>query len=250
MNVGGISKLAVIGAVLGYGATGLAANGLAVGDRVQGFALKAVNSDTIGENLVAIDNYFGPEAKTPKKAILLSFFATYCEPCKKEMPFLAALYDEYGGKGLSVMSVSIDRDSDKVEFVKSLAADSGVKFPVLTDRFNIVAKRYYVEKLPLVYLIDGQGRIAMIKTGYTEDATRTIFDEVRRILGEPSSGPVPGALASHLGVAPEPTPIAAEANVDTESAEEGPQAEVKAAAGEKRKKKRRGGKRRRWKKRR
>ncbi len=96
------------------------ADGFGVGDPVQVFALKAVNSDVIGEKIVAIDNYFGEEATEPKKAVVLSFFATYCEPCKREMPFLAAMHDAYGTKGLSVVSVSIDRESEKIDFVKDL----------------------------------------------------------------------------------------------------------------------------------
>ncbi len=112
-----------------------------IGEEVPVFTLKALNGDEAGEPYVSVDKYYGPEAKEQKKAIILSFFATYCEPCKKEMPFLAALYDTYRDKGLQILLVSIDKENDKVDVAKSLAADAKVKFPVLTDRFNIVAKQ-------------------------------------------------------------------------------------------------------------
>lgn len=230
------------------------ADAYGVGDEVKGFALKAVNSDVIGEKVVAIDNYFGEKATDPKKAVVLSFFATYCEPCKREMPFLAAMHDEYGEKGLSVMSVSIDKEPDKIEFVKTLAAENNVKFPVLTDRFNIVAKRYYVEKLPLVYVINGDGKVAMVKTGYTDDATSTIFNAVRRLVGEPTSNPVPASISAHM---PE-SAVAAAVETPEEPVEateaatsvEDPEAAAAAAAEEeeKKKKKKKRRKRRRKKK--
>lgn len=228
------------------------ADGFGVGDSVQGFALKAVNSEVIGEKIVAIDNYFGEEATEPKKAVVLSFFATYCEPCKREMPFLAAMHDVYGTKGLSVMSVSIDREAEKIDFVKDLAAENGVKFPVLSDRFNIVAKRYYVEKLPLVYVINGEGKVAMVKTGYTDDATRTIFDEVRRLVGEPTSNPVPATIAAHMPGA-EATATAVDANAalptPTEAVEAANSDAPEVGVGEEKKKKRKKRRRKRRRKR-
>src|SRR5207247_2809104 len=66
------------------------------------FRSKAVNSEDIGDTYINIDRYYGQGAKEQKKALILSFFATYCEPCKKEMPYLAALYDSYKQKGLQV----------------------------------------------------------------------------------------------------------------------------------------------------
>lgn len=194
------------------------AEALGSGDQVKGFALKAVNADVIGEKMVAIDDYIGANATDPKKAVVLTFFATYCEPCKREIPFLAALHREYAAKGLSIMSVSIDKEDEKIAFMKSLAAEHQVKFPVLYDRFNIVAKRYAVEKLPLVYIINGEGRVVTVKTGYTEDASRTILDEVRRLVGVPTSDPIPPTISAHMSSfkrdsklppTPEPEPVAA-----------------------------------------
>jgi alkyl hydroperoxide reductase subunit AhpC len=169
-----------------------------VGEEVPIFTLKVVNPDDSGESFVSVDNYYGPSAKEPKKAVLVSFFATYCEPCKKEMPYLAALHENYKDKGLEVLLVSIDKEADKIEFAKNLAKEHNVKFPVLSDRFNIVAKRYFISKLPCVYLINSEGKVDMVNVGYSGDVSKTMFGEVRKALGEPASDPVPPSIASYF----------------------------------------------------
>lgn len=169
-----------------------------IGESVKNFTLKVVNAEEAGQPYVGIDRYYGAEAKEPKKAILLSFFATYCEPCKREMPYLAALYDTYRDKGLMILSVSIDKEKEKIDEVAALAKESNVKFPVLSDRFNIVAKRYFIEKLPCVYLVDGSGKVAMVKIGYNDDVSKDLLDNIRTAIGEPTSDPVPDVLARYM----------------------------------------------------
>lgn len=170
----------------------------AVGERVPVFTLKAVNPETAGAKYVSLEDYVGAAAQTSKKAVLLSFFATYCKPCKREIPFLAALHDTYENDGLQVLVVSIDKEKDKIQVAKDLAEEHGVGFPVLSDRFNIVAKRYFVSKLPNLYLLNGEGKVSMVSVGYNDDITRQVLDEVRQAVGEPASEPIPEAIAKHL----------------------------------------------------
>lgn len=168
-----------------------------VGELAPVFALRAVNGDVINENTVAVDRYFGADAKQAKKAVLISFFATWCEPCKKELPFLAALYDTYKDKGVMVVSVSIDREPDQIEVIKSLATNANAKYPVLSDRFNIVAKRYMVSKLPLVYVVSPDGKVAFSRVGFTEETPRAVTEEIRKLIGE-SNTPIPDTLTRFL----------------------------------------------------
>jgi thiol-disulfide isomerase/thioredoxin len=170
-----------------------------VGEEIPTFTLRALNGDVLGESYICIDRYFGPNAKEPKKALLLSFFASYCEPCKKEMPLLAALYDSYKDKGLAVVLVSIDTEPDKIDVAKDLAKDAGVKFPVLSDRFNIVAKRYFVQKLPNSYLASSDGKVLMANVGYNEDISKRLVEEIRKAIGEPTSDPIPPHIAKYFG---------------------------------------------------
>ncbi len=169
------------------------------GEDLPSFTLKALNGEILGERYISVDRYIGVEAKEPKKAVLVTFFASYCEPCHKEMPLLVALQEAYKDKGLQVVMVSIDTEIEKIEQAKDLAKKNGAKFPVLTDRYNIVAKRFFVTKLPNSYLASGAGKVIMANVGYNDDTSRRLVDEIRKTIGEPTSEPVPEAIAMHFG---------------------------------------------------
>lgn len=171
-----------------------------VGDEAGSFTLKAINTEALGNASpnVRLDDYVGPEAKAPKKGLLLSFFASYCEPCKREMPFLQVLSDSYAAQGLQVLSVTIDKEADKIELAHALATQNNVKFPLLSDHYGILARRYSVTKLPCVYLINSAGKFAWTSVGYGDDASKQMHDEVRKALGIPASEPTPAAVAAYL----------------------------------------------------
>lgn len=170
----------------------------AIGEPVPAFTLKTLNRKESGTNAVTLDHFFGASAKEPKKAVIISFFATYCKPCKKEIPLLAALHDTYGEDGLQVLLVSIDKEKPKLDEAVKLANKAKVKFPVLGDRFNIVARRYYVEKLPCLYILDANGKVAFVNIGYDDTAPQLLIDKVHEALGKAPDTPVPEALRAHL----------------------------------------------------
>ncbi len=187
----------------------LQAGTLPVGARAEQFTLKVVNVDKVDKRILSLGHLVGEGAKDPKKLVVLSFFATYCEPCKRELPFLEELYKRYADQGLGILVVSIDKDKDvpggAAKAVGALAEENGLSYPILHDRFNIVAKRYGVEKLPCLYLIDGQGLVALTNVGYTDDFSTTLSTEVQQRLGLPvepiahvgAPGAVPAKSAGH-----------------------------------------------------
>jgi peroxiredoxin len=172
--------------------------GFSAGDSAPNFTLKTVNGDVVDLKYAALDRYVGKDPKEPKKALLLSFFATYCDPCKKEMPFLAALVKEYRAKGLEAFLVSIDKKEEDIKIAKDLAAEHGIDFPVLADRYNIVAKRYGVNNLPCVYLINAGSQIDWVSIGYEKDSPAKILAAVRQAIGEPLTDPVPAHIQAFL----------------------------------------------------
>jgi peroxiredoxin len=89
------------------------------------------------------------------KPVLLNFWATWCAPCREEMPALESLFRRSGGK-FAVVGVSIDEDSS---LVPSFATKHGLTFPLLIADRKVVAS-YSVRGLPTAYLIDAEGRIA------------------------------------------------------------------------------------------
>ena len=87
---------------------------------------------------------------------------------------------------------------------------------MLSDRFNIVAKRYFIAKLPCVYLVGADGKVSMVNVGYNDDISRALLDNIRKAVGEPTTDPIPEQLAAHLGGqgAPEAVNVPAEQAVE------------------------------------
>lgn len=163
------------------------------------FRLPAYNPDTAGKAPVGLDRYVGPDAtEQGVKAVLLSFMASFCEPCKKELPYLESLQTRYRDQGLRVVLVSIDTDPEGQKKVEALLAEHHVTFPVLKDRFRLVARRWLGSQSPLpsVFLVRPDGVIAKVHRGYSEDASTLLDHEVTQALGIPDAPP-PQAKPAH-----------------------------------------------------
>lgn len=192
-----IKRMVTVMSVLMLAPVTVAASQTKVGQELPAFTLKALNPDVAGAAYLKTNTVVGAQGN--KQALLISFFATYCEPCKKEMPFLKALQDAYGEAGLQVFLVSIDTDAEEIAALRELAELHKLTFPVLSDRFNIVAKRYGVTELPCVYTADEQATIQTIHTGYRDDTVKTMHDDVRAVLGMGADAPIPDPLMAFLG---------------------------------------------------
>jgi thiol-disulfide isomerase/thioredoxin len=159
---------------------------IGVGLPAPAFSLRVMNPDAAGAAWVSLDRYVGEEPEDPAaKAVLLTFFASWCEPCKRELPFLVQLDRMYRDQGLRVLGVCIDREEPGISTAKKLVEEKGVTYPVLSDRFNFLARRYLGEKAPLpsVFLIRRDGTVARIERGYAKDASAFLLGEVQEVLG-------------------------------------------------------------------
>lgn len=110
-----------------------------------GFELPDLQGDSHG-----LERYRG-------RAILLHFWATFCVPCRKELPELERAWRSHRASGLTVLGVAVDRGDARL--VERFARDHGVTFPVLLDPQGTVRNRYEVRGLPTTYLIGPDGRI-------------------------------------------------------------------------------------------
>ena len=90
------------------------------------------------------------------KLVLLNFWASFCAPCRVEMPALENLWQRYREQGFVVLALSADRDNLKQ--VEQLIKDGGYSFPVLLDTEGGVRKSYEVRVLPTSYLIGRDGK--------------------------------------------------------------------------------------------
>ena len=142
------------------------------------------NPEAAGVRRVDLSSLVGPDADQGAKAVLISFFATWCKPCKKEMPFLQQLSTEYKEKGLRVISVAIDKDEALWPQIGELVKEHHVTYPVVKDRYNLIARQYLGDKtaLPSVFIVNKEGKVAMVKQGYPEDAAQFLRAEVEKVL--------------------------------------------------------------------
>jgi len=115
-----------------------------------------------------------------KKAVVVNFWATWCVPCRDEMPTLERLWQERQGS-LEVLGVSMDVGDP--ERVKSFVREVGVTFPVLLDPEGKAGRPYRIRALPTSFVIDRSGVLRSREIGYrdwTSSETRYFLDEALR----------------------------------------------------------------------
>jgi len=149
-------------------ATSLASSGLE-GQAAPDFALKS----STGENL-RLSEYRGD-------VVMINFWATWCGPCRQEMPLLDELYTRYKRVGFHLLGVNIDDDSRRA---MQMIEELGVNFPVLFDARKEVSKLYEVEAMPVTVLVDREGNVRYVHHGYKPGYEEKYLDQVRSLLRE------------------------------------------------------------------
>jgi alkyl hydroperoxide reductase subunit AhpC len=153
---------------------------LKIGDTAPQFAMKTINAELSKVSLFALSRHVGESPAEPKQALVLSFAASYCEPCKKELGELRAMDAQLKKAGVLLAVVVIDTEPDGIESMRKLTVDElKLPYPVLSDRFGVLARRYHANTLPHVVIVDKVGTIQWIHSGFTKDA----LDQLRSKLG-------------------------------------------------------------------
>jgi polyhydroxybutyrate depolymerase len=165
------------------------------GDEAPTFSGALLNAEAAGAPSFELADVTGEEpSDASAKATIVTFFASWCAPCQRELPLLQALYAELRPKGLRVVSISID--SAEAELAKLIASQQ-ITFPVVKDRFHIVARRWLGARtvLPSLFIVGRDGAVKLVKHGYSTDASEFLRAEAERALGlgsapeAPKSGP-------------------------------------------------------------
>ena len=125
-------------------ATGCIETGAAVGDRAADFQLRDLEG-----NEVSLSSLRG-------SPILLNFWATWCPPCRLEMPFIQEVYQEWTDKGLVILAIDI---GESAATVRDFMQNSNYTIPVLLDTRRVVSQKYNVTAIPTTYFIDRNGVI-------------------------------------------------------------------------------------------
>lgn len=114
------------------------------------------------------------------KVVLLNFWATWCAPCRAEMPSLENLYRSFKGKGLVVIGVSVDNSDNSV---RSFVRQKKITFPILLDSKKEVSfDDYGVIGLPVTFLIDQKGIIVEKVFGERQWDSEEIKEKIKRLL--------------------------------------------------------------------
>lgn len=138
---------------------------LAVGDQAPDFQLVDMSGD-----VHRLSEYEG-------QGVFLNFWGTWCEPCKKEMPYIDNQYNIYKEQGVQTLAINIAESDFKVNsFVKQY----GMTFPVAIDRKKNVMELYNIGPLPTTFLINPEGEIVrIIKGEMTEQDIANFMEEIK-----------------------------------------------------------------------
>ncbi|HLU24699.1 MAG TPA: TlpA disulfide reductase family protein [Longimicrobiales bacterium] len=118
--------------------------------------------------------------------VLLNVWATWCPPCREEMPGLEALHREFAAAGLRVVGVSIDRASARPA-VEQFVEDHEITFTILLDPEDRVTRAFRLAGVPETYLIDAEGRIVRRWIGRFDPLADETLDVVRQTLRQGST---------------------------------------------------------------
>ena len=117
------------------------------------------------------------------QVLVVDFFASWCEPCKVQIPHLDQLERELRDQGLAVYGVSFD---DDVDAIRGLETQLGIGFPILWDRGGEkLAPALSIRRLPTTLLVDRRGTIRSVHLGYDARSGKRLEEEVRELLKEP-----------------------------------------------------------------
>lgn len=125
-------------------ATGCTETGAAVGDRAPDFQLQDLEG-----NEVSLSSLRG-------SPILLNFWATWCPPCRLEMPFIQEVYQEWTDKGLVILAIDM---GESAATVREFMQNNNYTIPVLLDTRRVVSQKYNVTAIPTTFFIDRNGVI-------------------------------------------------------------------------------------------
>lgn len=139
----------------------------AVGQPAPDFTLPTLDGDT-----VSLSDYIG-------QPVLINFWATWCAPCRVEMPELVRAYNEHQDEGFAILSVNLT-NQDAIADVRAFVEEFDMSFPILLDETGAVSDEVYrLLGLPMSVFVDREGRIERIYIGLmTADQIDTFVSEI------------------------------------------------------------------------
>jgi thiol-disulfide isomerase/thioredoxin len=133
------------------------------------FALPSRSGD-----MVSLDKLKG-------QVIMLNFWASWCGPCRQEMPLLDQMHKRYSSLGFTLLGVNVEANTQDAE---KWLTQTPVTFPVLFDKENKVSKLYDVNAMPSTVFIDRKGNVRYLHRGYKNGDESEYLNQIRALLKE------------------------------------------------------------------
>jgi Thiol-disulfide isomerase and thioredoxins len=134
-----------------------------------GFALPSRSGDT-----VSLDKYKG-------QVVMLNFWASWCGPCRQEMPLLDQMHKRYSALGFTLIGVNVEANTKDAE---RWLSETPVSFPVVFDKESKVSKLYDVSAMPSTVFIDRKGNVRYLHRGYKAGDESEYLNQIRALLKE------------------------------------------------------------------
>ena len=115
------------------------------------------------------------------QVVMVNFWASWCEPCRKEFPLLDQIYKKYKAAGFTLVGVNVEPDAKDAE---GFIAKTPVTFPILFDKDSTVSKAYRVSGMPTTVLVDRKGVLRWVHRSYVPGDENEYLNQVRALLME------------------------------------------------------------------
>jgi len=163
------NRIAAIAAALALALPALAGSGAGGPGPAPSFTLASRSG---GE--VSLAHYKG-------QVVMINFWASWCGPCRQEMPLLESIYRKYGKMGFTLLGVNVEPDS---QAANAWLKQTPVSFPILYDKDSKVSKLYDVAGMPSTVIIDRSGKLRMLHRGYKPGDENEYLDSIRALIRE------------------------------------------------------------------
>jgi len=115
------------------------------------------------------------------QVVLINFWASWCGPCRKELPKLESLHQKYKDLGVTIIGINIDENP---ELSKKILKDIEVNFTVLYDPENQVSQQYEIESMPSTFLVDKKGLFRFRHNGYLPGYEDKYDQQIKQLIRE------------------------------------------------------------------